>query len=229
MGSGNGPVVRDNVERLTNLLDAIDRVEGFRRRGPRALEDEVSAASLAYVLVTIGEQVRRLPKQLRSPVRRILAVAESWPAQFLSVELDTERLLAALSAIPELREAVRKLRADVLAGRLPATSVPAATVETGHRTLSLEEVRAHSEEIRQLARRRRLRNIRVFGSVARGEADEFSDLDLLVDADEDASLFDIVGFERDVSDLLGVTTQVTTPREIKPRIRARVIAEAATL
>ena len=64
-------------------------------------------------------------------------------------------------------------------------------VEAPRRAVTLDEVRAHREVIKRLGERFGVRNIRVFGSVARGEATSGSDLDLLVDVDRGYGYFDI--------------------------------------
>ncbi|MFZ5851984.1 MAG: nucleotidyltransferase family protein [Actinomycetota bacterium] len=80
-----------------------------------------------------------------------------------------------------------------------------------------------------MGERHGLTNIRVFGSVARGEADERSDLDLLVDPGPNASLFTLTAFALDVETVLHVFTQVATPNGLKSRIKERVLAEAVPL
>jgi uncharacterized protein len=102
-------------------------------------------------------------------------------------------------------------------------------VDAPHRRVTLAEVRAHREEIYRIAERYGVSNVRVFGSVARGEADEDSDLDLLVDPGPQCSLFDLTGFALDVQDLVNVFTQVATPNGLKARIRDRVLTEATAL
>lgn len=99
-------------------------------------------------------------------------------------------------------------------------------VDAPHRRVTLEEVRAHHDEIYRIAEKYGVRNVRVFGSVARGEADDDSDLDLLVDADPQTSLWGLSGFALDVEELLNVFTQVATPNGLKERIRDRVLSEA---
>ena len=74
-----------------------------------------------------------------------------------------------------------------------------------------------------------MRNVRVFGSVARGEATAESDLDLLVDVDRGHGYFDMAGFALAVEEKLGVFTQVATPGGLKLRIRDRVMREAVAL
>jgi hypothetical protein len=79
------------------------------------------------------------------------------------------------------------------------------------------------------AEKRRAHNVRVFGSVARGEDTETSDIDLLVDLEEGVGLLDLIGLERDLSEVLGVDVDVVPADTLKPRIRARVLAEAIPL
>src|SRR5437764_755678 len=97
------------------------------------------------------------------------------------------------------------------------------------RRVTLDEVRAHRDEIMEIAKRRKVRAVRIFGSVARGESDDDSDLDLLLDMDPEGSLFDMSGFALDVEELLNVFTQVATPNGLKSRIRDRVLGEAISL
>jgi predicted nucleotidyltransferase len=73
------------------------------------------------------------------------------------------------------------------------------------------------------------RNVRVFGSVARGEADEQSDIDLLVDMEPGRTLLDLGGLLMDLQALLGQNVDVVTERGLKPRIRERVLHEAVAL
>ena len=102
-------------------------------------------------------------------------------------------------------------------------------LDAPRRAVTLDEVRAHRDEIVQLGERFGVRNIRVFGSVARGEATPESDLDLLVDVDRGHGYFDMAGFALGVEDQIGVFTQVATPRSLKFRIRDRVIRDAVAL
>ena len=69
----------------------------------------------------------------------------------------------------------------------------------------------------------------VFGSVVRGEADEQSDIDLMVDFEPGRSLLDHAGLWLELQDLLGVKVDVVSSRGIKARIRERVLQEAVSL
>ena len=72
-------------------------------------------------------------------------------------------------------------------------------------------------------------NVRVFGSVARGEADETSDIDFLVELEAGRSLLDLGGLQYDLQALLDCPVDVVTERGLKARIRERVVREAAPL
>ena len=82
------------------------------------------------------------------------------------------------------------------------------------------------EEILRLAAQYGARNVRVFGSVARGDADEMSDVDFLVDLDEDRNLLDLGGLLMDLRELLNRDVDVVTADGLRARIRDRVLREA---
>ena len=85
------------------------------------------------------------------------------------------------------------------------------------------------EDILRVASKRGAYNVRVFGSVARGEADSKSDIDLLVDLEPGRSLFDLGGLLMDLQDLLGKHLDVVTERGLRERIRERVLKEVVPL
>ena len=87
----------------------------------------------------------------------------------------------------------------------------------------------HRDQIRQIALRHRVSAIKVFGSVARGDDREGSDLDLLVEPTTDTSMFDIGGIQFEVSQLLGIEVDVLTPRALPESFKATVLAEALPL
>jgi hypothetical protein len=95
--------------------------------------------------------------------------------------------------------------------------------------MRIEELRARRDEILHVAARRGARHVRVFGSVVRGDADERSDVDFLVDLEPGRSLLDLGGLLMDLQDLLGRPVDVLTERGLKARIRGRVPEEAITL
>ncbi len=92
-----------------------------------------------------------------------------------------------------------------------------------------ELLREKREDILRIASKRGASNVRVFGSVARGEADSKSDIDLLVDLEPGRSLFDLGGLLMDLQDLLRHKVDVVTERGLRERIRERVLKEAIPL
>jgi predicted nucleotidyltransferase/DNA-binding XRE family transcriptional regulator len=108
-------------------------------------------------------------------------------------------------------------------------------VPSPDRTLGLpdsplgRQLRRRRKAIIEAAGKRRAHNVRVFGSVARGEDTATSDIDLLVDLDKGVGLLDLIGLERELSELLGVDVDVVPADTLKPRIRRRVLTEAVPL
>lgn len=92
-----------------------------------------------------------------------------------------------------------------------------------------ERLRANREDILRLCAVYGARNPRVFGSVARGEADARSDVDFLVEMEPGRNLFDVGGLQYELERLLGVPVDVVTEGGIKVRIRDRVLHEAVSL
>ena len=85
------------------------------------------------------------------------------------------------------------------------------------------------DQILALAVARGARRLRIFGSVARGEDHEGSDIDLLVDMPAGTSLLQIVGLQHDIKDALGMRVDLCTERELHPNLRPRILAEARAL
>jgi predicted nucleotidyltransferase len=84
-------------------------------------------------------------------------------------------------------------------------------------------------EILSLARKNGVRNVRVFGSMARNTANKNSDLDLLVDLEEGKSGFAMGGFLTDVSNLVHRKVDVVTENSLYPTIKNKVLQEAVQL
>ena len=80
--------------------------------------------------------------------------------------------------------------------------------------------------VREAVGRFRSSNPRVFGSVLHGTDHEGSDLDLLVDALPEATLFDLGGLKDELELILGLQVDLLTPTDLPPKFRAKVLAEA---
>ena len=77
------------------------------------------------------------------------------------------------------------------------------------------------DQILALAAARGAQRLRIFGSVARGEDHEGSDIDLLIDMPAGTSLLQIVGLQQDIEDALGMRVDLCTERELHPSLRPR--------
>jgi predicted nucleotidyltransferase len=85
------------------------------------------------------------------------------------------------------------------------------------------------EQILTLARNNGAYDVRVFGSVARGEARPDSDIDFLVKLEAGRSLLDLARLLRELQALLGIPVDVVTEAGLCPRIRPQVLKEARPL
>jgi hypothetical protein len=84
-------------------------------------------------------------------------------------------------------------------------------------------------KISELAAQHGAYNVRIFGSVARGELRPDSDIDFLVELESDRSLLDLAGLLLDLQELLGCDVDVVTENGLRPRIRPQVLSEARAL
>ena len=94
---------------------------------------------------------------------------------------------------------------------------------------SLEDIRRLRPEIMELARKHRARKVSVFGSLVRGEMRADSDIDFLVDFEEEYTLLDITGLLVRLEDLLGCKVDVIDRRSLRKELRETVIREAQAL
>lgn len=95
--------------------------------------------------------------------------------------------------------------------------------------MNIDQIATKRNEIAQIALRHGASNVRVFGSVARGDSDQNSDVDFLVDLESGRSLLDLGGLLMDLQKLLGRPVDVVTEKGLRPRIRERVLREARSL
>jgi uncharacterized protein len=89
-----------------------------------------------------------------------------------------------------------------------------------------EALQSHREKIRKIILSHRVVNARVFGSVARGEDTEYSDLDILVEPTHETTLFDIAAIRYELRELLQVQVDVLTPKALPKKHRDSIIKEA---
>jgi predicted nucleotidyltransferase len=94
---------------------------------------------------------------------------------------------------------------------------------------SVSQLKNKREEIIKIAASHGARNLRVFGSHARGEASSKSDLDLLINLEPGRSLLDLIAIKQDLEDLLGCAVDVVTEDAVSPHIRDQVLQDAVSL
>ena len=87
-------------------------------------------------------------------------------------------------------------------------------------------LRERRDDVLRIARRHGIVTIRLFGSAARGDDTRESDLDLLVALEPGRSLLDLIAFEQECADLLGVHVDALTEQSLHPLLRTRVLSEA---
>jgi len=85
------------------------------------------------------------------------------------------------------------------------------------------------EQILEVAKKYGAKNIRIFGSIARGEARPDSDIDFLVELEPGRGLFDLGGLLFELQNMLEVNVDVVTVNGLRPRIKDRILKEAIPL
>ena len=95
---------------------------------------------------------------------------------------------------------------------------PSARMTAEIRTIILETAHQHGAN-----------NVRIFGSAARGDDSQESDLDLLVEFEHGRSLLDRIALAQDLEDVLGIKIDVVTEKALHPLIRAEILAQAQPL
>jgi hypothetical protein len=104
--------------------------------------------------------------------------------------------------------------------------------ETGikmHIVTTTDMLRTRRNGILQLAAQHGAHNVRVFGSVARGEAGPTSDVDLVVEIDHGRSLLDLIEFSQELETFLQRKVDILTDQGLSPYIEERIHAEAVPL
>lgn len=143
-------------------------------------------------------------------------------AQSVISTYETDRREPGLAMLTRLVEAADH--------RLVVGIEPAATLQRGLPDTPLgRRLRQRRRAVIEAADRRGAVNVRVFGSVARGEETPHSDVDLLVDLRADVGVVGLAGLTREIAALLGTDVDVVPVNSLKPALRDQVLAEAIPL
>jgi len=96
--------------------------------------------------------------------------------------------------------------------------------------MTLDELRSrYRNQILALAEKRGAHNVRVFGSIARGDQRVDSDIDFLVDFEPGRSLLDLTGLWLDLQGALGCKVDVVSSRDLRPRLASEIARDAISL
>lgn len=95
--------------------------------------------------------------------------------------------------------------------------------------MNLEELRKYKPQIMEVAEKYGVTNIRVFGSTARGDATDDSDVDFLVEMKKGRSAFDMGGFYEDTREIIGSDIDLVTPTSLHSYIKKKVFDESIAL
>ena len=93
----------------------------------------------------------------------------------------------------------------------------------------LEKIRSKRSEIEEIAKKYGATHVRVFGSLAKGEATLESDIDFLIQLEMGRTLFDIIALKQDLEDLLGRQVDVVTERSLSPYLRDEIMKNAVNI
>lgn len=127
---------------------------------------------------------------------------------------------------PSLRTLERLVAAT--GGRLTVSVEPGPVVGLPDSPLG-RRLRQRRQRVLDIAARYGVTNVRVFGSVARGEDGPDSDVDLLADLPPRMGLFALMALEREISEVLGVPVDLGTAESLKPGLRANALRDAIAL
>lgn len=164
---------------------------------------------------TLIREARRRARLSQTDLAQRAGVAQSVISAY-----ETDRREPGLRTLAKLIEAAGyELSLDL---------VPAQRDESVSTETQLERLRRHRDTIIDMAERRGVRNVRVFGSVARGDDTKDSDVDLLVDVDKGVG-FAFFGLGNELAELLGVEVDLVSAEGLKERFRDRILAEAIPL
>lgn len=221
---------------LDSIADATGSIERYRADiGARSPHDTMLHRFVLQVLASIGLNAAKLSASLRSrhaeiPWDEIIAMRQF---SHSNERLDAAAVRKALSdTLPQLSSRLFDLARDAS----KSAAVDAESVADGedgdseadqNGTITLAAVRALRRDIELIAAEHGASNIRIFGSVARGEAKPYSDIDVLVDFQPGRNLLDLGALQMDLQELFGRPVDVAHPRP--GRFRDRVTAESVSL
>jgi uncharacterized protein len=226
--------MRDPYEQLRRIQKAMEKIAEYTRAGRDSFEQEEKVRlSIMYYLQIIEHSVYSILQDFKDrhseiPWEQMTDVQNR--LGFYDTEMDRDALWEiATHDLPDL-----KVKIDAALEQKDLTdqhskSVDAIIAEKRKAIALRELLQANRDAILRIAAKYGASNVRVFGSVARGEADAESDIDLLVDMEEDRSLLDLSRLLTNLQTLLGYKLDIVTEQGLNERLRERVLKEAVKL
>lgn len=221
--------MRDPIAHLRRIQNAISKITIYTQKGRTAFDaGEEIRLSIIYYLQTISEAARAIPAEFQKRHSEIpwkqFTDYQNYITHYYR-EIDHNQLwriayhdlpMIQTSIDLAIKEATEHQKELSSTGRKPTRDLEQALYD-------------NRDEILMLAKQYGIANVRIFGSVVRGEADSKSDIDLLVDVVPGRTLFDLGEFLTELQDLPGLDVDLVTEKSLNNRIREHIVKEAVPL
>ena len=225
--------MRDLMEQLQRIQTAILKITEYAKKGRRKFDtEEEIQLSVIYYLQTISEAANMISNNFKEhhpeiPWKQLSDFQNLITHYYL--EIDKDALWHIIdNELPTLEHKVNAALEEThkqVSRNKHKQSLRKNEIAEAYAGL----LKAKRDEILRTAIKHGASNVRIFGSVARGEADATSDIDLLVDVEPGRTLFDLSELIFDLQELLGHDVDLVTEKGLHTRIRERVLKEAIPL
>jgi uncharacterized protein with HEPN domain/predicted nucleotidyltransferase len=225
--------MRDPFEQLHRIQDAITKIAEYAKKGRLQFDKEEEVRlSIIHYLQIIGEAAQAMPQDFKNkhseiPWREMISFQNFLTFYYLEIDRDAVWKIVKHD-LPNLKPKI-----DAELDRMAKRAKHSKNIDSIRKSKTAVAFRkllqSKREDILRTAVRHGAFNVRVFGSVARGEADADSDIDLLVDVEPGRTLFDLSELLLDLQELLGHNVDIVTEKGLHSRMRQRVLKEAIPL
>lgn len=227
--------MRDPYEQLRRIQKAMGKIAEYTKAGRDSFEQEEKIRlSIMYYLQIIEQSVYAIPqdfkdRHLEVPWEQMTDLQNRLAFHYTEVDRDTLWKIATHD-LPALKVTIDAELEQRDTTDQHSKSVDAMIAEKRMMAIAIRELlQANRDAILRIAATYGASNVRVFGSVARGEADSESDIDLLVDMEEDRSLLDLSRLLTNLQALLGYKVDIVTEQGLNERLREHVLKDAVKL
>lgn len=219
--------MRDPVEQLRRIQNALVKIAGYVNKGRHKFDEEEDIRlSTIYYLQTISVAARTLALEYREhhpdiPWQQLIDFQNYITYYYRDIDLeDTWKIVH--TDLPNLKPTVDALLTASMKQE-KQTSYDDSSENSEAAKALRELLQSKREDILRTATTYGVSNLRVFGSVARGEADTESDIDLLVDIEPGRTLFDLEELMVHLQNLLGRDIDIVTEKSLNDQIRSSII------